>query len=337
MTIDGSVALKAFVHLRDILRTTSADLILPLSEALEVSVILDQIFRNKDKKVNKKRSRLNEDKGPSKHRILQSSSKAPQSAQHGDKAVSSLTSSTRNSQQPYTGFDLGPPSLVYPSASPCQPSVPLTGAKVALPSHFTSTSSRPFNVYELIDGLNAISEKVTTAFRDQELVAAATIKIDRKTEDQRVLDIQMGIALDRDDIIRIRRTLAERNLAEEYRQWRIHKYQHDIIKDLIRNPRTKTREGTLDEFIKAHQGKFQDTRTVREGLNQGLKMLLLERLFTKPIISAILNFRHRDFQKVPRHELNDLCAAVQKSGWIMALVREHPGWLENCQAKYDGK
>ena len=32
---------------------------------------------------------------------------------------------------------------------------------------------------------------------------------------------------------------------------------------------------------------------------------------SRPIISAILNFRHRDFQTVPRDQLHDLCAIVR--------------------------
>ena len=139
--------------------------------------------------------------------------------------------------------------------------MPSTGAKVALPPHFTSASLRPFNVHDLINALNALSAKITTALRYQELVAAATIQIDWETE--ALCRHQDWQCLDRDEIVRIRGTLAERGLAEEYRQWRIHKYGRDIMKELIHNSRTKTKEGTLEDFVEAHQGKFKDTYSQR--------------------------------------------------------------------------
>lgn len=334
MSTDRLVALKAFVHLRDILANTSLDLIRSLGEAREVRLALDHIFENQV-----------EDNGPSKFlRTIQSSSEGFQSTRNDGETISSLTlsSSTRNRQKrPCTGFDhFNPPKLISSSIGSCpplkriQPSVPLTSARLVPPSQVLSPPSLPFNIYDLIDNLTASSERITQALTDQKFTAAVTTRAEWTIEDPRVVDIKMS---DNSPTDKARRTFAERGLAKEYQRWRIQHHRGDIIEELMQNPKVRVKQGTVRDFIQTHSPPFQDIRTVREGLNHGIKMLLLERSFQEPTISAILNFSHKRFTKVGRDELYILCKVAQSTEWMMALVGKLPGWVESCQAKYDGK
>lgn len=337
MNTDQSIALKALIHLREILANTSPDLIRSLCEADEIRLALDQIFKNQGKEVNNKRSRpAYEDHNPSKFlRTFQCSSSVIQSPRHEGEIDSSHTSSssTRSSQKILLPSAKSP----FPSLEKAMLSVPSTITKRILPSPIPSAPSPPLNVGTLISALDTSFERITKALTNENPEAAATFQAEWKYEDPRVVDIKISSASIYKETAKVRRTFAERGLAGEYIGWRLFHHRSDTIEELMHNPRARSKEGTVENFIERHSEQFKDTRTVRDGLNHGVKMLLLERMFGKPVISAILNFRHRDFVKVRRDELYALCKAVQDSKKIMALVEKLPGWLEKCQAKYDGK
>lgn len=186
------------------------------------------------------------------------------------------------------------------------------------PSQLPDPPTLPICVGNLISTLNTSSETISTM-----LTNAVISQADWKT------DICGGTG--------VRTTLAQRGLAKDYSQWRSLRYERDFIEDMMQDLKAREESNTYMEFFKALN--FQDNVTaVCKALGHGIKMLVIERLSGEPIISAILNYSHQLFAKVSRNDLPILYEVVQKSDWIMALVKKLPGWwLENRQADYDGK
>ena len=143
-------------------------------------------------------------------------------------------------------------------------------------------------------------------------------------------------AMQRQRTDQARRTFAQRSLAHEYTQWRQQVQGLDLLKKLEQEPNARAKSGTVKEFLSMNPSYSQDVRKFEVEIHHGLWMLRIERHFGNTIISAILNFRPSYLAKVKRDEVESLCTAVRRSGWMMALMDEVSDWLETCQAKYEG-
>ena len=232
--------------------------------------------------------------------------------------VNNIGSRPGTHQKRYTG--LGNPPTLYTEAFPKHQSLPFSAS-----------------VLNLIQALKNSSREITEALQDPRLVAFAPSRNSHTGKDPRAYDIRKGKSSRAKKEEKARMTLAQRGLAAEYRRWYKGQSGHDIIDELINNPKAKSRKCSISMFLEEQFRRFGSDNELPKGIQHGIKMLLLERLFGKPIISAILNFHFDLLWKIHRNELTGLCDAIRNIEWVTAIVDVFPDWLETYQAKYDGK
>ena len=187
------------------------------------------------------------------------------------------------------------------------------------PETITST---PPQILKLIDAINHSRETFFRICTSDELKSAVNTQTDWEK------DIQIGNVYNNKGKA-LRKTLAQRGLAEEYRKWWRHLYKYDVIIDLTKNLNCRTKTGTFDEFLKAR--KLSKNHAFNQAHSHGINMLLIEKLVGEPIISVILNFSFDLFRAVKRSDFHILCEVVQKSEWMMAFAKQLPGWVEDHQ------
>ena len=188
-----------------------------------------------------------------------------------------------------------------------------------------------------MQALNNSSREITEALKDPSLIALAPHTDSCTEKDPRVYDMQLGKSVKASKKEQARMTFAQRGLAIEYRRWYKGRCDCDIIDELITNPKAKTRKYSINIFLEEEPRRLGSSNEFLKGIQHGIKMLLLERLFGKPTISAILNFHFGLFWKIHRSELVSLCDAIRNIEWVVAIMDVLPDWLEIYQNKYDGK
>ena len=135
--------------------------------------------------------------------------------------------------------------------------------------------------------------------------------------------------------IKFRKGLSQRSLVTEFDTWELNTYGSSKLSGLVANARLARKCGYITAFLKA-KPLFKDLPTTRTGINNGIKLLVLERLFGENTVSAVLLFVPRQSQMVKHEELTSLNMLLGSSKWITELVDGRADWFDKCQKYYDG-
>ena len=193
-------------------------------------------------------------------------------------------------------------------------------------------------VVELMRGLNNTREAIIADLMNPKVEADVTARPDHLERDTRYLDLKLS---ERTPVSRGRRLLARRWAATEYELWLQTKHRRSRVGELLEKPTSKPKTGTIIEFLDSQRCHLRNTSTAREGIWEGLKLLVLEKLCKCNEVSAIVNYQSACLRDSNISELKSLSGAIMGSIWIMAFMKEfvehRPNWLTSCQARYDGK
>lgn len=190
----------------------------------------------------------------------------------------------------------------------------------------------PQSVRDLMERLNKKSTQIKKYLSRSEEEATGSEPI-WKNEDPRVVDLQIGEKT-ANLAIKFRKGLSQRSLATEFDTWELNTYGSLRISGLVAEVPQARKCGHITAFLKA-KPQFKDLTAIRTGIYHGIKLLVLERLFGRSTVSAVLLFVSRQFQRVKHEELTSLKMLLGSSKLITELVEGRAGWFDNCQKYYD--
>ena len=204
---------------------------------------------------------------------------------------------------------------------------------ITLPQELPSPQLPPI-VAQLMSELDTARAAIIKELTDPAIEAAVTNLPDCIGDDPRYLDLTLSAQT---PVTRGKRLHAQRWIAKSYEQWLQKEYGRSRVDELLKNPKSKPKHGTIEAFFKTGQSRLKNADVTRKALWEGLKMLILERLCGWDMVSAIVNYQSSCFRNTNMCELKSLSSAIKSSVWMIAFVQGRPDWLASCQAQYDGK
>ena len=200
-------------------------------------------------------------------------------------------------------------------------------------------SPQPYSiVLELMEGLDDSQETIKADLMNRKVEEDVTARPDYLEQDARYLDLKPP---ERTPVAKAKRLLARRWAATEYELWKKTKHNRSRVSELLESPTGKPKTGTIVEFLNSPGCHLHNTPVSREGIWEGLKLLILEKLCGCNEVSAIVNYQSTCLKGINMSELRYLSVAIQRSTWIMAFMKTfvegRPNWLNGCQARYNGK
>ena len=134
-------------------------------------------------------------------------------------------------------------------------------------------------------------------------------------EDPRVVDLQLDKRR-QSDKVRFRKGLSQRFLAIKYSLWENCTYKSSRVSELVEDLATAQEKaaGHIKEYINLNGHRFINTQITRTRIEHGIKMLVLEKLFGKKAISAILSFKYKRFRVVKYKNLDSLIKNMKQTG-----------------------
>ena len=195
-------------------------------------------------------------------------------------------------------------------------------------------------VEDFMRGLKSALNHIET-FLSQECRELITSEPVWKTEDPRIVDIQVAQNSKPSEIEKFRRGLSQRSLAIEFDSWENKIYGVSSIEKRAENPSVQLgrKLGRITKFLDANTHRFHNHTAARGGIEHGIKLLVCEKLLGGKGISAIFIFRFTSLRRLKYEELNALKDAIEEQGSksIMKLARQKTDWLGRCQSIYNGK
>lgn len=157
--------------------------------------------------------------------------------------------------------------------------------------------------------------------------------------------------------INYRKGLRRRSLALEYERWELVTHRTSKVTDLLcylelkqiesnenllqtldqeqqKEKRKPRRNGYICSYVEDQPG-FSDKRAVIKGIRNGIKILAFERLFKKPVVSAVISFAFGEFRDLRLEELPELKETLGNPSWISRILAEKESWYQRCFDKYD--
>lgn len=198
------------------------------------------------------------------------------------------------------------------------------------------SSPQPFSIVEeLMRGLDNSQVFIIADLMNWEVEGDVTARPDDLEQDARYLDLRLF------ERTPFKRLFARRAAATAYELWLKTEHRRSRVSELLEKPTGKPKTGTIIEFLGSQRCHLGNTSTAREGIWEGLKLLVLESLCKCNEVSAIVNYQSACLRDSRISQLRYLSGAIMGSTWIMALmknlVERRPNWLTSCQARYDGE
>lgn len=148
-------------------------------------------------------------------------------------------------------------------------------------------------------------------------------------EDPRTVDLQLETQRPSLEA-KFREGLGLRSLANEFNEWenRVYGWSKSSVQ-----PSSSRRYGHVKEYLECNTYRFTKQAMIRGGIQQGIKMLICERLLGNRPISVILCFKTRRLHAVKFEELDTLITIIKQKEWIEELLCQKADWFDDCQRK----
>jgi len=192
--------------------------------------------------------------------------------------------------------------------------------------------------------------KLIERFMKKTASEATKDQIRHSTEDPRVVDLKVPHPTQE---VKFRGMLGKRSLALEFDYWQLDEKkvskvdllfqkltgQSDTISSINLSSGTPPldnclkRVGHITEFLRS-RGGFVDIAAARNGIDQGVRLLVLEKMYGKAAISSFMSFATAWFRKLLGSDIAQLASDMKAIPWIDELINARAEWFIECECKY---
>lgn len=125
----------------------------------------------------------------------------------------------------------------------------------------------------------------------------------------------------------IERALGHRRLGLEYESWELAKYKTSRITARLQDlSRDMDQQDHISEFVQARRCERKYHGQSRKRVEYAIKVLVLERLCQKEVVSVVISFAWTKFRVLKFTELTQLKEQLQKRSWIADTVIQKVDW-----------
>ena len=197
-------------------------------------------------------------------------------------------------------------------------------------------TSIPSSISSLAKALDDDSSKITNFLLGLQFKTAGDELIST-LEDPRTVDLQLETQRPSLET-KFRNGLCLRSLALDFNDWEIGynpRWQPRITATVGKLSKSR-RDGHVTQYLRSGTHRFANLKTMKVGIQHGIKMLVVDRLLENKAISLILCLKSRRFYSVRFGDLETLVKIIKQKEWIAALLQQKADWFEDCQRKYNG-